>query len=81
MPKSADMQPYANRSGDSGVVAYLLGTGSIIVEFHGGARYLYDRVRPGREHVARMTVLAREGRGLSSYISRNVRENYRAPLE
>lgn len=75
------MQRYANRSGDSGVVAYSLGTGSIIVEFHGGKRYLYDQLRPGRQHVERMRALARRGRGLSSYISRHVRENYSAQLE
>lgn len=73
------MTPYANRSGDSGVVAYAIVGDAIVVEFDGGALYLYDAVRPGIAQVRRMRALARSGRGLSSYISREV-DDYRAKL-
>lgn len=74
------MTPYANRSGDSGVFAYALVGDAIVVEFDGGALYLYDDVRPGAAQVRRMRALARAGRGLSGYISREV-DGYRARLE
>ena len=74
------MQRYANRSGHSGVVAYELGPGSITVKFAGGERYLYDADSPGADHVARMRALARDGQGLSTYISQHVREHYARKL-
>ncbi|MGQ3054787.1 MAG: hypothetical protein ACT6S0_23615 [Roseateles sp.] len=67
---------YANRSGDSGVVAYGLGSGWITVEFAEGHVYLYDQGRPGAAVVTQMQRLAQAGQGLSRYISRNVRQNY-----
>jgi len=66
------LQPYANRSGDSGVTAFAERPDAIYVEFTGGPVYLYDHTCPGRAHVERMQVLARSGRGLSSYISQHV---------
>jgi hypothetical protein len=70
------MKRYANRSGDSGVVAYAIGPGSITVRFRGGRVYEYTDERPGPDFVAAMIVLARGGRGLSSFISEHVRERY-----
>lgn len=70
------MQRYANRDGGSGVVAYATGPAGIAVEFSNGAIYVYDLERPGRQAVTEMKRLAREGRGLSTYISRHVRDNY-----
>ncbi|KQW45544.1 MULTISPECIES: hypothetical protein [unclassified Roseateles] len=70
------MHRYANRSGDSGVVAYGLGPGWITVEFAEGHVYLYDQGKPGAAAVGEMQRLAQAGRGLSSYISRAVRQNY-----
>lgn len=80
-PSSAPLHRYANRAGNSGVVAYALVADAIVVEFSGGGRYLYDGVRPGRRHVARMRELALAGRGLASYINRYVGMNYRARLD
>lgn len=70
------MQRYANRSGGSGVVAYAMGPRGIAVEFVDGAIYVYDVDRPGAWHVAQMKRLARAGRGLSTYISQQVRDNF-----
>jgi len=75
------MQRYANRSGHSGVVAYELGADAITVKFAGGDRYLYDVNTTGADHIARMRELARQGQGLSTYISQHVRERYSRKLD
>lgn len=74
------MQRYGNRSGDSGVVGYEIGAGRIAVAFVDGSVYLYDAGRPGADAVAQMQRLARAGQGLSTYISRHVRQNYAKKL-
>jgi hypothetical protein len=78
------MQRYSNRSGESGVVAYEIGKDpeapAIIVEFFGGDRYLYTGASAGAENIATMQELAREGRGLSTFISQHVRERYARKL-
>ena len=70
------MQRYKNDSGESGVVAYDIGTGSIIVEFAGGERYLYTEQSAGAPNIARMQRLALAGRGLCTFISQVVRDGY-----
>lgn len=74
------MEPYANRGGDSGVIAYECNDDSIVVEFEGGASYLYDCTAPGRTHVEEMERLARDGEGLNAYINTHVRKQYAAKL-
>ena len=74
------MQRYANRDGGSGVVAFATGPAGIAVEFTNGAIYVYDLDHPGREAVSDMKRLARAGRGLSTYISQHVRDNYAKKL-
>lgn len=74
------MTPYQNLAGDAGVAAYEIGSDSIEVEFRGGSAYLYDYDRPGRQEVEAMKRLAREGRGLSTFINRHVGKNYRKRL-
>ena len=72
------MERYKNLSGDSNVVAYELGQGSITVQFATGTHrtYLYDSVRPGPAMVTEMRRLAVAGRGLNSYIGRVVKGGY-----
>ena len=74
------MQRYANRDGGSGVVSFATGPAGIAVEFTNGAVYVYDLERPGRQAVSDMKRLARAGRGLSTYISQHVRDNYARKL-
>lgn len=74
------MERYLNLSGNSGVVAFEIQPGSIVVEFSEGGIYLYDEGRPGATDVAAMQSLARDGRGLSTFISQVVRENYSKKL-
>ena len=71
------MTPYGNLSGDSGVIAYSIGDGFIKLQFrHSPKLYVYDAARPGFGHVTQMQRLAVAGRGLSTYVSQNVKKNY-----
>src|SRR4051812_15444235 len=75
------MITYKNLSKISGVESYQLGTDHIIVRFKGNGMYRYDHKRPGKAHVMNMKKLAASGKGLSTYISRYVKENYAEKLE
>ena len=75
------MQRYKNRSGASGVVAYVIGTGSITVQFSGGERYLYTEQSAGAANIARMQRLALAGSGLCTFISQVVRDGYAQKFE
>lgn len=72
------MTPYENAN--SGIVAYEIQREAIIVEFRHGGRYLYDHDTTGREHVEEMKVLALEGRGLATYINKQVRKRFAMKL-
>ena len=74
------LKPYRNRSGRSGVSAYAIGEGFILVHFVRDGTYEYTDARPGRMHVRNMQTLAQAGIGLSTYISRFVRGNYARKL-
>jgi hypothetical protein len=74
------MTSYQNLGGDSGVSAYEIANTSIKVKFKTGAVYLYDYSKPGLSHVEQMKLFAQAGKGLNSYIGRNVRTNYAAKL-
>jgi hypothetical protein len=76
IPRRPTLERYLNRSGDSGVTDYELGTDFIRVRFRGGVTYRYGRVSPGQHHVDRMKACAVAGRGLGTYISQNVRNLY-----
>ena len=71
------MQQYKNLSGSSGVMAYECGSDYIQVRFRNDDYiYLYNYSKPGRQNTEKMKRLARGGRGLSTFISREIRENY-----
>ena len=75
---SVSLTPYLNLSGNSGVAAFALLRDSVVVQFGNGDIYLYGPQHPGAEHVEHMKELAVAGRGLSTYISRVVRDDYEA---
>jgi len=75
------MQRYGNHSGDSGVVAYDIDAGQIVVQFRNGERYVYTEDSAGAANIARMQELARAGRGLSSYISQHVHDGYARKID
>ena len=68
---------YPDDGHETGVMAYRFDDDSITVLFREGWFYLYDRDRPGSRHVRTMKDLAAQGHGLSTYISKHVRENYK----
>ena len=70
------MQRYKHHDGESGVVAYDIDAGQIIVQFRNGDRYLYTEDSAGAANVARMQELARAGHGLSAFISQHVHDRY-----
>jgi hypothetical protein len=70
------MEPYGNLSGNSGVTAYAEADSYIEVQFRGGRVYTYSYAHAGIEHVEQMKLLARAGKGLSTYISRHARNLY-----
>jgi hypothetical protein len=71
---------YRSSTGDSGVVSYDLGPEFITLQFKDGAVYLYNYEKPGKEHVERMKELAKAGAGLSTYVSRQVKDAYARQL-
>ena len=70
------MERYGNLSGRSGVVSYEIGPERIAVEFADGWVYVYTAQSAGAADVAEMQRLARVGAGLSTYISRFVKDRY-----
>ena len=70
------MERYKNLSEDSGVLAYELSPGAIVVQFTNGWKYEYTDHSAGASAVATMQRLARSGKGLSGFISANVRDAY-----
>lgn len=68
------MERYLNRGGDSPITAYEIFDGGIVVQFKGLHHYRYSHAKAGHAHITTMQRLAREGQGLSAYITRNVRD-------
>jgi hypothetical protein len=66
------MESYSNARGNSPIKYYQIGDTFITVWF-GSNAYTYSYGRAGRENVETMKILARNGSGLSSYISKNVK--------
>ena len=73
------LQHYKNHGSNSGVTAYEIGDDYIKVEFADGPLYLYTYTSTGMREVEQMKKLAMDGKGLSTFISRHVR-NYAARL-
>lgn len=74
------MVRYKNLGGNSGVSAYEIGAESITVQFSSGAVYLYTYKSAGNSNIEKMKSLAVAGKGLNSFIMRNVRKGYESKL-
>ena len=70
------MIKYLNKEGHSGVTGYEINSGSIAVEFNHDAVYLYTYKSAGKKVIEKMKTLAEGGRGLSTYISQNVKDGF-----
>jgi hypothetical protein len=65
-----------DRTLKSGVVAYEIHDDAIDIKFANGDVYRYDETTPGPVDLELMKRFARAGRGLTSYISKYVRDRY-----
>lgn len=71
---------YLNLSGNSGVESYAEYDDALHVRFRDNPTvYVYSHRHPGKAHVDAMKRLAREGKGLSAYISQYVRDDHDTP--
>ncbi len=71
------MQLYLNLSGKSGVYAYEIGHDFIQVKFLKTPKiYSYSYRIAGSVHVEQMKILAKQGRGLNTYINKYVYDLY-----
>jgi len=75
------MQPYQDLSGNAGVSAYEILEKAIILRFADEGSYLYDYEKPGKRHVEKMKLLAKAGKGLTTYVNQHIRKNYSRKLE
>jgi hypothetical protein len=69
------MERYRNIARNSGIIAYETGKTFIRIKFKDGI-YTYNYVKPGKAAVEQMKLLAERGKGLSTYISRFVKDNF-----
>lgn len=74
--KEVFMIHYKKLRGNSPVIGYEIEPTRINVMFKSGRIYSYSYESAGSYNVEQMKVLAREGAGLSAYITRNARFNY-----
>lgn len=74
------MQIYRNLGGNSNVAGFQIGHEYIVVQFKDRSSYLYTYSSTGVHEIERMKILAHQGRGLNSYISRIIRKRYARKL-
>ena len=71
------MHIYADLNNDSGVSSYEIKSSSIEVWFNRDVvSYVYSYASAGKYHVEHMKRLAVEGKGLNTYINRNVKRDF-----
>lgn len=70
------MQKYAGQTRRGGVVAFEVGPEWIDIQFTSGGIYRFSHQRPGQLRVDHMKRLALAGQGLSTFISRHVKNRY-----
>ncbi|HEX9980376.1 MAG TPA: hypothetical protein VGB50_07410 [Flavobacterium sp.] len=70
------MKTYKNKSGGSGIKGYENLSDGIRVEFTDGSLYLYNYATNGQRKIEDMKALAENGIGLTTYINKNIRDNF-----
>ncbi len=70
------MEPYRGRTRRGGVIAFQILPDAIDVEFDSGWVYHFSYTKPGPARVEHMKALARDGRGLSTFISKFVKNRF-----
>jgi len=74
------MKRYKNFSVNYGITAYEIGSDHIKVKFRDECIYLYTYKSAGKENVEKMKIPAERGKGLTTFINVNVKENYELQL-
>ena len=75
-----ELENYSGFSSGGGVTGYKFLREGLILQFKSGDLYLYDYKKPGKYHIEIMKTLAKQGKGLTTYVNQNVRENYKEKL-
>ena len=70
------MKTYKNLSGNSGIKAYQISQQSVRIAFSDGSVYLYNYTSNGKRAIEIMKGLAEKGIGLTTYINREIRDQY-----
>lgn len=70
------MEKYKNLGGNSGIINYEIGTDIIFIQFKDMSVYSYSYNKAGQIHVEQMKYLAKAGKGLNSYLMKNVHDKY-----
>jgi hypothetical protein len=70
------MRQYGGQPKRHGVTGYELGPDSIDVAFTSGWVYRFSYQKPGPNRVERMKALAESGHGLSTFISKHVKNRF-----
>ncbi len=70
------MKKYQDKHSNSGIYAYELGDDFIRVQFKSNSIYLYTDAITGQQNVTQMKLLAERGRGLCTFISKIIKNNY-----
>lgn len=70
------MQKYKDITGHSGVTDFEIGKDYIKVRFKSREVYNYSHTNPGKKQVETMKELALAGKGLSTFISQFVKDEY-----
>lgn len=74
------MKRYEDITGTSGITAYEIKDESITIEFSRGSVYIYTYSSTGKRNIEKMKKLALAGKGLSTYISRNIKDKYETKI-
>lgn len=74
------METYKNLNGNSGIKAYKISGESIEIQFADGSVYLYNYEVNGKRTIEIMKGLAEKGIGLTTYINREVRDQFAKKL-
>lgn len=75
-PLKPIVNKYKNLGGKSVVFSYILRKDAVIVRFADHSVYLYNNQITGPEHVSKMKTLAVAGKGLGTFITSTVKDNY-----
>lgn len=71
------MEKYADKNRNSGIEAYKITSKSIKIKFKNSHEiYEYSYKSAGKKHVEKMKILALEGLGLNTYISKFVSDKF-----